>query len=118
MICVKIELWPHGDEERKSEIGRMFIANVGGTVERGEYVAAVCRRGTTEPPNTFGGTPSGYYRGRATRTANVHRYPRLAYNVWRLVLRSLVNAFPEDYQMYCDTDAGGPVEPETDSMGG
>ena len=34
---IKIELWPHGDETRAREIGRAEIANVGGTVEYGNY---------------------------------------------------------------------------------
>ncbi len=74
----------------------MFIANDGtGTRDRGDYVAAVCRRGSEEPPREL-------YKGqldqqpKATRVGRVSDYPRLAYNVWRLITRSLLAAFPEE----------------------
>lgn len=65
MIVVKIELWPGGleDHPRKAEIGRMYIANVGGNVERGEYDVAVCRRGSHKVPQPL--NPKG---PTATRT--------------------------------------------------
>lgn len=91
LITVKIELWPWGDEKRAREIGRMYIANVGGTVERGDYDVAVCRRGTMEVPQPV--DPEG---PKATRSGEVKNYPRLSYNVWRLIARALLSAFPEE----------------------
>jgi hypothetical protein len=91
MITVKIELWPHGDEKRAQEIGRMYIANVGGTDIRGDYDVAVCRRGTDKVPAPV--DPGG---PKATRSGHVKDYPRLAYNVWRLIARALLSAFPEE----------------------
>ena len=94
MLVVKIELWPGGfeDHPRKAEIGRMYIANDGeGTVERGNYTAAVCRRGSTTVPQ-----PLSEVGPRATRVGLVKDYPRLAYNVWRLIARALRSAFPEE----------------------
>lgn len=87
MIRVTIELISAvtGDT---SEIGRMYIANVGGTAERGDYDVAVCRRGTTDVPHPVGSPP--------TRSGRVTDYPRLAYNVWRLITRALLVAFPEE----------------------
>jgi hypothetical protein len=91
MITVKIEMWPHGDENRKHEIGRMYIANVGGDMERGAYDVAVCRRGTSAVPQPV--DPCG---PKPTRSGHVENYPRLAYNVWRLIARALLSAFPEE----------------------
>ncbi len=92
MIVVKLELWPRGDESHAKEIGRMYIANDGkGTTDRGDYQVAVCRRNTTDVPAPI--DPGG---SKATRTGTVTRYPRLAYNVWRLIARALLSAFPEE----------------------
>jgi hypothetical protein len=92
MICVKVEMWPLGSEHRKYELGRAYIANVGGDSTRGDYDVAVCRRGTTDVPGFITGQPTP----KATRTGNVTRYPRLAYNMWRLIIRALRSAFPEE----------------------
>lgn len=92
MITVKIELWPFGDEKRAREIGRMYIANTGGgTPDRGDYEVAVCRRGTIAVPAPI--NPEG---PKATRSGFVLGYPRLAYNVWRLIARALLSSFPEE----------------------
>lgn len=91
MIVVKIELWPWGDAKRSKEIGRLYIANVGGSIQRGNYDGAVCRRGTTELPQPI--NPDG---PKPTRSGHVEDYPRLSYNVWRLVLRMLRSCFPEE----------------------
>lgn len=95
MIAVKIELWPWGDEARKREIGRLYIANVGDTSERnpalGDYDVAVCRRGTKRVPKPL--DPDG---PAPTRAGHVSGYPRLSYNVWRLIARALLAAFPEE----------------------
>jgi len=88
MIVVKIEL--HSAITGKiQELGRTYIANTGGgTGERGEYDVAVCRKGNFE------------YCGMAApnilRNGEVTNYPRLSYNVWRLVIRALKSAFPEE----------------------
>lgn len=107
MIVVKVELWPGGSEEHSREIGRTYIANVGGTSNRGNYRVAVCKRGDTRRPCDLyteaveaGAFPldlngtSKYPK--ATRTARVENYPRLSYSVWRLVLRALKSCFPEE----------------------
>lgn len=91
MIVVKLELWPFGDEERAREIGRTYIANVGGDTTLGNYEVAVCRRGTIAVPRPI--DPSG---PKATRAGEVKGYPRLAYNVWRLIARAILAAFPEE----------------------
>lgn len=91
MIVVKLEMWPKGNEEKKYDLGRMYIANTGGSVERGDYVAAVCRKGTTDVPEPV------HRRGvKASRTGEVKDYPRISYNVWRLIIRAAKSCFPEE----------------------
>ena len=98
MIAVRLELWPLGDETRAREIGRMYIANDGtGGATRGDYKVAVCRRGTTEVPQEV--YPPDYdasEQPHAARAGQVKDYPRLSYNVWRLIARAVLSAFPEE----------------------
>jgi len=100
MIVVKIELWRASKgaraEAEAEEVGRLYIANTGGTAKRGDYQVAVCRRGSTDPPADL--YPEGSRSGapEATRSGFVLNYPRLSYNVWRLVLRALRSCFPEE----------------------
>ncbi len=90
MIVVKIELWPGGNERKSVELGRTYINNTGGTDDRGEYDVRVCRKGKLD-------FLKDVLRGRGPlRTGHVSDYPRLSYNVWRLVLRALLEAFPEE----------------------
>lgn len=94
MIRIRIELCPFGDERESAvrELGRMYIANTGtGTPELGDYVTAVCRRGSTRVPAPI--NPKGPV---AVRSGEVRRYRRLRYNPWRLVARALLAAFPEE----------------------
>jgi hypothetical protein len=95
MIVVKIEL--HSAITRKiTEIGRMYIANDGaGTPTRGDYRVAVCRRNSDEVPAEL----LDYPRPRMPKAARfgvVRDYPRLSYNVWRLIARATLAAFPEE----------------------
>lgn len=94
MIVVKIELWS-AITHAATEIGRMYIANTRqGSVDRGDYDVAVCRRGSE-------GVPSGFALAetcapKAARTGKVTDYPRQAYNVWRLITRACLAVFPEE----------------------
>ncbi len=95
MILVRIDLISAVHDSRSREIGRMYIANneTRSTLDPklGDYDVAVCRRGTTELPKPFnedGPSPA--------RAGKVRDYPRLAYNVWRLISRACVAAFPEE----------------------
>lgn len=91
MIVVKIEMWPKGDQNRRREIGRMYVYNAGGSLVRGDYEVRVCRRNNFDATTRQIQTGDGF-----TRTGRVEKYPRLAYNVWRLVLRALRTTFPEE----------------------
>jgi hypothetical protein len=98
MIRVRVEMCPLGDErpEAVREIGRAYIANVGGNAVRGDYEVAVCRRGSTAVPAPI--DPSG---PKATRSGRVGNYPRLAYNMWRLIHRAILACFAEEIPVAC-----------------
>jgi hypothetical protein len=92
MIRVTIELESAITGE-VTKIGQMHIWNRGDSPSRnrGNYGVAVCKRGKFEvlrghPPRVFD----------AIRTGTVLNYPRLSYNVWRLIVRALKSAFPEE----------------------
>ncbi len=95
MISVKIELMS-AISGATTEIGRMYLCNdetrsLASQGKLGDYLVAVCRRGTDDVPRPVdpdGPTP--------TRSGRVENYPRLAFNVWRLVARALHAAFPEE----------------------
>ena len=91
MIVLKLEL--HSAITGKvTEIGRTIIANDGqGSAKRGNYICKVARKqkdGTTYDNKRTWTDP--------IRQGEVKDYPRLSYNVWRLVIRSLLSAFPEE----------------------
>jgi len=66
----------------------MLVLNVGGTTKIGNYICKIARK-----RNTF--TNADTWK-EPLRTGNIKNYPRLSYNVWRLVIRSLLSAFPEE----------------------
>ena len=79
MIVVRIEL--HSAVTRKvTEIGRMTIANIGGTDERGDYRVAT----------NLGRSAAQLDRNQVTRCSEVHNYPRQTIHVWHLVARALI----------------------------
>ena len=87
MLVLKLELHSARTGEIK-EIGRTIIANVGGTNSKGDYICKVGRKSDTFSNKDVWKEP--------LRTGDVKAYPRLSYNVWRLVIRSLLAAFPEE----------------------
>lgn len=91
MIVVKVEMWPQGDESRKYPLGRTYIYNAGGTAKRADYEVRVCRKGSYDV------RPRDLVEGNGfTRVGNVKDWPRKSYNIWRLILRALRSAFPEE----------------------
>lgn len=87
MLVLKLELHSARTGEI-TEIGRTIIANVGGTSKLGDYVCKVSKkRKTFDNKDTW---------QQPLRTGSITKYPRLSYNVWRLVIRSLLAAFPEE----------------------
>lgn len=92
MIVVRIELHSANTGE-VTEIGVMRIANVGGNHKHGDYEVRVQRRNERALPG-----PADFegWEAPLTRRGHVLHYPRLSYNVWRLVARALRAAFPEE----------------------
>jgi hypothetical protein len=90
MIVVKVEIhrFSTGTVE---QLGEMRIWNTGhGTDTRGSYEVAVVKDdGKFADP--FGAVPK-----KILRTGYVANYPRLSYHIFRLVLRALKSAFPEE----------------------
>ena len=88
MLVIRIEL--HSAVTRRVKtIGKMIISNrcthAGG--KREDYDVEVGRR---DKLNTVDVMRNPLRKGR------VEDYPRLSYNVWRLVIRALLSAFPEE----------------------
>jgi hypothetical protein len=86
MIVVKIELWPHGREVARTEIGRLYIANMGGDAEIGHYKCAAVEereldRGVPWPIDMCNQVPC--------HTGSVTDYPRQKLKVFCLVERAL-----------------------------
>lgn len=87
MIVVKIEL--HSAVTKKiTTLGSMIISNVGVNGKKADYDVRVGRKPDAENIRKVYADP--------LRTGSVKNYPRLSYNVWRLVVRSLLSAFPEE----------------------
>lgn len=86
MIRVTVDLISAIHPSRDQRLGTMFITNDGTCQDasRGNYTVAVCRKGSEDPA------------GPMTRRGRVDGYPRLAYNMWRLISRALISAFPEE----------------------
>lgn len=88
MIVVKVEL--HSAITKKvTLLGQMIVHNVGTSQngKRGDYKVCVARKGDTDTRAIL---------TRPTRRGEVTNYPRLSYNVWRLVTKALKSAFPEE----------------------
>ena len=79
MIVVRVELHS-AITGRVTEIGRMHIANVGGTEDLGLYTATTLRGRSREQLD----------RRLPTRKGAVTGYPRKKLHVWHLVARALV----------------------------
>ena len=98
MLVIKIELHS-ANTGQVTELGRMLIANEGGDAKLGDYSVHVLRRGSIKvaPRLSEYLGPLGAVKFKGTqRWGEVKNYPRLSYNVWRLVSRALRSAFPEE----------------------
>jgi hypothetical protein len=80
MLVVRVELWPHGDESRTKEIGRLLIYNVGGDNDHGDYRVALAHRGRTDTRKIMA-SPA--------RSGEVNQHGRLRAHVWTLVAKAL-----------------------------
>ncbi len=90
MLVVKVELHSARTGEIQT-LGQMVIDNVSGggvgrDAARADYRVRVGRKGSTLQG----------IADKPLREGQVADYPRLSYNVWRLVVRALLSAFPEE----------------------
>jgi hypothetical protein len=79
MIVVKIEL---------HSANTLRTTQIGGDHEHGDYDVRVMNKGKLD------GDPR--LESDICRSGEVTKYPRLSYNVWRLISRALRSAFPEE----------------------
>lgn len=88
MLVVKVEL--HSAITRRVKpLASMIIANTGeGGENRGDYIVKVAHGRDIDDLKKIWANPN--------RTGFVQDYPRLSYHVWRLVLRALHAAYPEE----------------------
>jgi len=93
MIVVRIELHS-AITHRVTILGQMIIANRGDSSDpkKGNYDVAIANK------NHACSTAISVFRNKGfqSRQGEVLNYPRLSYNVWRLVCRALKSAFPEE----------------------
>jgi len=90
MLVVKVELHSAITGEITT-IAKAIIHNIGGTHHRGNYESLVLRKNSVNKPHRK------LERDRdVLRIGEVHDYPRLNYNVWRLVIRALRDCFKEE----------------------
>lgn len=111
MIIIRVEL--HSAINGKvSEIARMYIANVGGTKQSGDYRVATLR----------GRSKESLDKKIPQRTGDVFAYPRLRLHVWHLVAAALssLGYFGKKMEVHYDdfrtaTDAVDPTDKSRDS---
>jgi len=81
MIVVRVELHS-AITGQITELARMYISNIGGTRNNGNYDVRVLRGRDRDALN----------QNRVQRTGKVQNYPRLKLHVWNLVIRALTAA--------------------------
>lgn len=98
MIVVKVELHSAITGQVRL-LGSAIISNVG-TTEDGKYGDYDVRVGRKPDATDL----AKVFR-QPLRHGSVKRHPRLAQNVWRLVLKAIASAFPEEKVSLPDDDA-------------
>lgn len=99
MIVVEVKLVSARGREHDRLLGSAIIANVG-TTEDGRHADYDVRVGR----KTDAADHRKVYQ-QPLRAARVYRHPRLSQNVWRLVLKTLAAAFPEQRVVLPDPDS-------------
>lgn len=99
MIVVEVKLVSARGREHDKLLGSAIISNVGTTPDGkyGDYDVAVGRKTDAADLRKVYSSP--------LRRARVLRHPRLAQNVWRLVLKAIAGAFPEERVALPDEDS-------------
>lgn len=90
MLVIKIELWPHGQEDQAQTLGLARIFNDGtGTRTIGNYVFEMFRRNAK--------FPTGDSRPQTVLKRGVVRgFPRLRESCWKLLFLGMASAFDRD----------------------
>ena len=88
MLILELKLWS-AKTMKTTTLAKTTIslANVNKTHSKGDYHVLVGRRGVTDLVKIH---------RNPQREGAVIDYPRKSYNVWRLVIRALLSAFPEE----------------------
>lgn len=75
MLVIKVELWPHGDESRKKNLGIAHIANDGtGNLSRGNYWVKLFKWDTGK---------------RVWKEGEFKDFPRIKLGPWDILYRAL-----------------------------
>lgn len=88
MIRVQVDLISLG---KVTPLARMLICNdmTSQVVERGNYDVYCARKSDVS-------RGMQQWMNNPCRTGRVENYPRLSYNIWRLIARACVACFPEE----------------------
>ena len=99
MIVVEVKLVSARGRQYDQLLGTAIISNVGTTPDGkyGDYDVAVGRKPDAADLQKVYHQP--------LRRGKVLRHPRLAQNMWRLVIKALAKAFPEEKVRLPDEDA-------------
>ena len=89
MIVVRIDLIS-AVTGNTTRLGAATISNIGGSRKLGDYTVKVARK-----PHAVANAWDKI-EAQPLRTGEVKDYPRLSYNIWRLIIRALLSAFPEE----------------------
>lgn len=97
MIVVEVKLIS-AITGRETLLGSAIIANDGTSRDpkKGDYDVKVARKPDAGDLKKVWAKP--------LRTGRVENYPRLAFNMWRLVIRALAAAFPEERVPHAEID--------------
>lgn len=89
MIVVRVEMWPYGNSQRATEIGRAYIWNDGTEYNPlyGNYGAAIMDRESVK--RLPAGVGHGFESGTCLRRGGVDHFPRGPDNLWPLILAAL-----------------------------
>lgn len=104
MIRVTIDLISAIHPSRDQTLGVMYVTNDGsGSHARRNYHVQVCRKGSFDIGN------AGAIK--TTRLGKVLNFPSPSYNVWRLISRAILSAFPEEASAKIHEHPDNPIGP-------
>lgn len=91
MIFIRVEIWPHGNQDAKRTLGEAIIHNTGdGTSTRGTYAYILSRRGGFKERRHRGISMADV--GNVLKRGIITDFPRKKLLAWDLLLRALQKA--------------------------